>query len=297
MRNVQKRNIFVALDVSGVTRVKNFWLSYKRNKMGVVGLIILVLLIFISFFAPILSPYDYMHSIDTSRRGKPPCINFPMGTDHLGRDVLSGVIEGTRTSLMIGLIVSLLSTIIGIIVGVFAGYYGGRIDHLISRFIEILLCIPSFFLIVVFISFFGGSLMNTVIVIASLSWPTTSRLVRAQFMTIKELSYIEAAKVGGAGDTRIIFRHILPNAIPPAVINMSFLAASAILIEASLSYIGLGDPNLVSWGMMLHYAASYIRTQWWQAFFPGLAIFVTVLAFNLVGDGLNDALNPRLRGR
>ena len=275
------------------SRLNDLWLRYKRNKPGVMGLIILVSLIIIALLAPVFSTY----SIDLSRRSLPPCTNFIMGTDHLGRDILSGIILGARTSLEIGLVVALLSTGIGTVAGVLAGYYGRWVDGLISKVIEILLCIPSFFLIVVIIAFIGSSLMYEIIVLASLLWPSTARLARASVLTIKELSYVEAAKVGGAGDKRIIFRHVLPNAITPILINMSFLAASAILTEAGLSFLGLGDPNLVSWGMMLNYAIPYIRTQYWQVFFPGLAIFMTILAFNLFGDALNDALNPRLKER
>ena len=228
----------------------------------------------------------------------PPCSEHIMGTDNVGRDVFSRVIYGVQVSLMVGFIAVVISFAIGVSVGALSGYYGGKLDKFLMALTDVFLVIPGFFLILLIIAIYGSSIYNVMIVIGLLSWMSTARIVRAEFLTLREMEFVEAAKSLGAGDSRIVFKHILPNALAPAIINSSLLVASAILIEAGLSFLGLGDINRITWGQMLAYSQGFqLAGYWWMTFFPGLAIFATVLAFNLIGDGLNDAFNPRLRGR
>jgi len=198
---------------------------------------------------------------------------------------------------MVGFMAAGTSMLIGVLVGAFSGYLGGRVDAVLMRITEFFQVIPSFFLALVLITFMGGNIWNVVLVITVLSWPRAARLVRAQFLSIKEKEFVEAAYAVGESTGYIIFGEILPNALPPAIVNSSLEVGRAIIVEAALSFIGLGDPNKMSWGYMLRNAQDYLRMAWWMAFFPGLCIFLLVTALNLVGDGLNDVLNPRLKER
>jgi peptide/nickel transport system permease protein len=215
----------------------------------------------------------------------------------MGRDQLSRVIWGTRISLFVGFVSAGISIGVGVILGSVAGYYGGIVDDLIMRFVDFFLVIPTFFLILLIIAMYGTSIWNIMFVIGLTAWPSTTRLIRGQFLSLKEQPFVEAEKALGASDLRIIFRCILPNAIHPVLVNLSFRVGSAIISEAGLSFLGLGDPRSISWGQMLNVAQRFIRTAWWMAIFPGLLISLAVLSFNMVGDGLNDALNPRLMER
>lgn len=278
-----------------ISDIQEFWSIYKKSRPAVAGLGILftlVLMAISTYFLP-YNPFGiYPKSVLF-----PPSRAHPFGTDDLGRDILMLVMFGARISLIVGFTSVFISTTIGILVGAISGYYGGKIDDILMRLTDTLLIIPNFFLILIVIAFFGSSLRYIIAIIGLTTWPGTARLLRSEFLALKEQEFVEAAKIVGASDLGIIFRHIMPNAIHPVIVNASLQVGSAILIEAGLSFLGLGDPSLVSWGRMLNIAQMYIRTAWWMAAFPGMAIFITVMAFNLVGDGLNDALNPRLRER
>jgi len=261
-----------------------------------VGLAILVTLAFVAVFAQYLFPYNpfgvYPGSVLLS-----PSKEYPFGTDDLGRDIFKLVMFGAKISLTVGFSSVIISASIGVAVGAVSGYYGGKIEDLLMRFTDMLLIIPNFFLILLVVAFFGSSIRNVILVIGLTTWPGTARLLRSEFLSLREQEFVEAARIVGASNLRLIFRHILPNAVYPVIVNASLQVGSSILLEAGLSFLGLGDPSLVSWGRMLSIAQLYMRGAWWMAIFPGVAIFITVMAFNLVGDGLNDALNPRLRER
>jgi peptide/nickel transport system permease protein len=225
----------------------------------------------------------------------PPGHEHLFGTDDLGRDIWSGVLHGARVSLLVGVLAATTSSAIGILVGAVGGYHGGWVDDILMRVTEFFLVIPTFLLALVLVAVSGPSIWNVIVTLGALGWPSTARLVRAEFLSLREREFVMAARVAGANTARIIFRGILPNAAPPIIVNTSLGVASAILVEAGLSFLGLGDPNLFSWGLMLRNSRDFLRLAWWMPTFPGLAIFVTVLSLNLVGDGLNDALNPRVR--
>lgn len=274
---------------------KDFWVRFRRNRFAVLAVFILCFLTLIAIFAPIITPYDPSKMIFDRFLG--PCLEHPLGTDHMGRDQLSRMIWGARISLFVGFVSAGISISIGVLLGSFAGYYGGKIDDITMRVVDFFLVIPTFFLILLIIAMFGPSIWNIMFVIGLTAWPGTTRLIRGQFLSLKEQPFVEAERALGASDFRIIFRCILPNAIHPVLVNLSFRVGAAIIIEASLSFLGLGDPRSISWGQMLNTAQRFIRTAWWMAVFPGLFISIAVLSFNLVGDGLNDALNPRLMER
>jgi peptide/nickel transport system permease protein len=256
-----------------------------------------VIIFLIAILAAVLSPYA-PDKTDVSLKLKPPSSPNYLGTDQLGRDILSRMLYGSRISLTVGFIAVGISIFIGILIGATAGFYGGWIDSLLMRFVDTMLCFPSFFLILTIIALLGPSIYNIMIVIGITSWEGTARFVRAEFLTLRERDYVQAAKALGVKDRRIIFRHILPNALAPVFVTATLGVASAILIEAGLSFLGFGvQPPAPSWGNILTEGRTYIFDAWWLTVFPGLAILIAVLSFNLVGDGLRDALDPRLRGR
>lgn len=220
-----------------------------------------------------------------------------MGTDDLGRDTLSRVIHGARVPLAVGFLAAATALILGVIVGSVAGYFGGRADDVLMRATEYVLVIPRFFLALLIVAMLGAGIAKIVLVIGILEWPEVARVVRAQFLTFREREFVLAARAIGLSHRRIIFNEILPNAIPPAIVVASFLVARAILLEAGLSFLGLGDPNLISWGSLLSEAQERMWSSMWLAIFPGMAISLLVLCVNLCGDGINDVLNPRLKGR
>lgn len=276
--------------------VRKFWRRYKRNRAAVAALVILIFFMFVAVLAPLISPYDPWQ-IDKITKLSPPSAKHPMGTDELGRDILSRTINGSRASLFIGLLAAATSTVIGVLIGAISGYYGGIIDTLAMRITELFQTIPRIFLLLILAALFGPSIWNIVFAIGILSWPSTARLLRAEFMRLREYEFVEAARSLGDKDVSIVFSEILPNALAPVIVNTSFQVAGAILLEAGLSFLGLGDPEVISWGVMMYYGRDLIRTAWWLTVFPGLALFVVSLGFNVFGDGLNDALNPRLRKR
>ena len=271
-----------------------FWKRLLRNPSGLVGLVILVIAIAIAIFGPLLFPTSPWRMVQ--RPFLPPftMAGMPLGTDALGRDVMAGIIYGARVSLLVGLISTLASLAVGIPLGAAAGYFGGKIDDALMRFTEFFQTVPSFALAIVLVAIMQPSIVSIVIAIAIVSWPPVARLVRGEVLSLRTREYVQAAVVTGQTNWWIIWREILPNALSPVIVLASLMVATAILLESSLSFLGLGDPNLISWGFMIGAGRSVIRLAWWMSVFPGLAIFLTVLALNLVGEGLSDALNPRL---
>lgn len=267
---------------------------FTRNKLAVAGLIIIVLLYAIAIFAPLLMryPYDELHS---GARNLPPSSTYWLGTDRNGRDVYSRLIWGGRISMAAGFASVVIIMTIGVVLGALAGFFGGVIDQALMRFTDILLAIPLILLLITAASLFQPGLRTTIIVIGLASWPGTARLVRGQFMALKQQEYVTAARALGAGSGRIMFRHLFPNTLPIIIVQATIWLSYAILLEASLSYLGLGVViPTPSWGNMLQDGQrELLAGAWWLTFFPGMAIFLTVLSFNLVGDGLRDALDPR----
>jgi len=265
--------------------------------MAVGGLALIVVMFLIAGFASFLAPYD-PGKTDVSLKLKPPSFQHYVGTDQLGRDVFSRMLHGSRISLSVGFVAVAISIFIGILLGAVAGYYGGWVDSILMRFVDTMLCFPSFFLILTIVALMGPQILNIMIVIGITSWMGTARFVRAEFLSLRERDYVQAAHVLGVKDHRIIFRHILPNALAPVFVSATLKVASAILIEAGLSFLGFGvQPPRPSWGNILTEGRTYIFDAWWLTVFPGLAILIIVLSFNLLGEGLRDALDPRLRGR
>lgn len=269
--------------------------AFTRNRAAVFGLFLVLALSAVALLAEVLSPAARGGMGDSPMQ--PPGAQHLMGTDDLGRDVLHRFVHGARISLSIGALAAVTSMVLGVIVGLFAGYRGGVVDDLLMRVTEAFQVTPRFFLALVVVVLFGASLQNIILIIGLLSWPAIARLIRAETLSIREQEYVQAARIVGVRDLRIMFRHILPNALPPTIVAGSLLVSQAILIESALSFLGLGDPSRPSWGLMLNQANTFLRVAWWLAFFPGIGILLASLGFNLVGDGLNEALNPRLRER
>jgi len=270
-----------------------FWPRLKRNRMAMVGLLVVLLLFVISFLAPFLTPYD-PSAINAWDVLQPPSRNHWFGTDELGRDVLTRVLYGARISLKVGFVAIGIAVLLGSAVGLVAGYYGGWVDSLLMRCVDIMLCFPSFFLILAVIAFLNPSIWIIMAVIGLTGWMGVARLVRAEVLTIREMDYILAARCIGCSDLRIILRHILPNALSPVLVAATLGVAGAILTESALSFLGIGvQPPTPSWGNILTSGKDYIEFAWWLSLFPGQAILITVLAYNLLGEGIRDALDPR----
>jgi peptide/nickel transport system permease protein len=272
-----------------------FWRQFKRNHAAEISLYLILGFILAAILAPSISPYDpFVMGEETLQ---PPQSDHLMGTDDLGRDTLSRVIYGARVPLAVGFLAATTSLILGVIIGSVAGYFGGRTDDILMRATEYVLVIPRFFLALLVVAMLGAGIAKIVLVIGLLEWPEVARVVRAQFLTFREREFVLAARALGLSHRRIIFKEILPNAIPPAIVVASFLVARAILLEAGLSFLGLGDPNLISWGSLLSEAQERMWSSMWLAVFPGMAMSLLVLCVNLFGDGINDVLNPRLQER
>ncbi len=285
----------VRASVSGVAwrGVRRELKIFLANYNALFGAAILLLVALSAIFAPLVFPGDPLEMVARPFLwpGQNPA--YPLGTDSMGRDVLAGIVHGARISLTVGLAATVLGLTVGIVIGAVAGYFGGLIDDVLVKFIEIFQTIPSFVFLVVLVAIAQPTTGTVTIAIAIVSWPTVARLTRAEFRAIREKDYVLAARSLGFGHTRIIFREILPNALPPLIVTSSVMVASAILMESALSFMGLGDPNRVSWGSMIGAGRDVIRTAWYLTALPGLAIVFTVLSLNLIGDGLNDCLNPR----
>jgi peptide/nickel transport system permease protein len=274
--------------------MSGFVRSMLRNPGGLIGLVVLVLVILIAIFGPLAFPNSPWRMV---QRPFLPPFTFsavPLGTDALGRDVLSGIIHGARVSLLVGLVSTIAALAVGIPLGAVAGYFGGRVDDALMRFTEFFQTIPSFALAIVLVAILQPSIYSIVASIAIVSWPPVARLVRGEVLSLRTREYVQAAVVTGQTHWRIIGREILPNALSPIIVLASLMVATAILLESSLSFLGLGDPNLISWGYMVGAGRTVVRQAWWITVFPGVAILLSVLALNLIGEGLNDALNPRL---
>ena len=274
--------------------IRIVWRRFRENPLSVTGLIIILILATVALFAPLIAPYGPA-AINVYNVLSPPNSAHLLGTDDLGRDVLSRIIWGSRTSLKVGFIAVGIAITIGTVLGAIAGFYGGTIDSLLMRFVDIMLAFPTFFLILAVIAIVEPSISTIMIIIGLTGWMDVARLVRAEFLTLKERDFVSAARAIGASDSRIIFRHIIPNALSPVFVAATFGIAGAILTESGLSFLGLGvQPPEPSWGNILTSGKDYITVAWWLSLFPGLAILITVLSYNLVGEGLRDALDPRL---
>jgi len=269
---------------------------FKQKKVAF-GIIMISMMLLLALFAGVFSTHDpYETNLSPEERLQPPSFKHLFGTDDLGRDVFARIAYGGRISISVGFIAVIISLAIGIFLGALSGYYGGKTDWFIMRLVEVMMCIPTIFLILMILAFLGPSIKNVMIVIGLTSWPGLVRLVRAEFLTLRERDYVLAAKVCGASDMRIIFRHILPNALNPIWVNTTLRVGGAILVESTLSFLGLGvQIPTPSWGNILTTGIHYVDSAWWLMTFPGLFILITVLSFNLVGEGLRDALDPRLR--
>ena len=271
------------------------WL--RRSPLVTAGAVVIFLYMLAALTAPLLAPHPPLAQLLERRLG-PPQPGNPLGLDQLGRDILSRVLFGARLSLLIGLVVVTMAGLLGTTVGVVAGFSGGRIDNVLMRITDVFFAFPSLILAMAIAAALGSSLINTMVAIAMVTWPVYARLSRAQTLVLRHQEFIEAARALGASDARVIARHILPNALSPLIVQASFNMGEAILIAAGLSFIGFGaQPPTPEWGVMISEGRDYITTQWWVPTFPGLAILFAVTGFNLVGDGLRDLLDPRLRTR
>lgn len=272
-----------------------FWRRFTRNRAAAAAAVVLVAVLSIAVFGRLLyrtHPFEMV-----GQPFQPPFGAFPLGTDVAGRDILAGIVHGAGVSLLIAVVSTLCATVTGVTLGALAGYYGGLLDDVLMRSTEFFLTIPSFLLAVVLVAIFSPSVLTITIAIAVVSWPSVARLARGEFIAHRDRDYVNACRAIGIPEWRIILVHILPNALPPITVVASLMVATSILTESGLSFLGLGDPNVVSWGYMIGVARSVLRVAWWMAAIPGFMIVVTVLAINLVGEGLNDALNPRLTQR
>lgn len=269
---------------------------FARNPSAIAGSLLLVLILALALLGPWLMPADPFE-ITAAPLTPPFSPEAWLGTDYLGRDVLATLVHGGRATLLVGVVAALLSVSIGVTLGAMAGYYGGRVDALLMRVTEFFQVLPALLFAMVVVTLFSPSLLTVTLAIGVVSWTGTARLTRAEFMKLRGLEFVRAERAIGARNARIIWRVILPNAFPPLVVSATLAVGAAILFEAGLSFLGLGDPNQMSWGLMIGSSRQYVLTSWWAVAFPGAAIFLTVLAVSLIGDGLNDALNPKLRER
>ncbi len=269
---------------------------FIRNRAALAGLAVLVLVALMALAAPVLYPGDPWDMV--AEPFLPPgSPGYPAGTDMMGRDIAAGLFHGARVSLLIGLVATAVALLIGVAVGAVAGYFGGLADNALMRVTELFQTIPAFLFAIVLVAIFRPSVATVVLAIGVVSWPPVARLTRGEFLSLRGRDFVQACVAMGMGDARIIALHVLPNALAPIVVTGSLMVATAILTEAGLAFLGLSDPNVMSWGSIIGAGREVLRTAAWITALPGVAIMLTVLAINLVGEGLNDALNPRLRGR
>jgi peptide/nickel transport system permease protein len=276
---------------------REFWRRYRRKSSAVAGLVLLAFILLLAAIGPWLVPGDPWAIAVRPFLWPGEDLAHPLGSDLLGRDILRGIVHGARVSLLIGLSATAAALGIGITVGACAGYFRGWIDDALMRVTELFQTIPNFLLAVVLVALFRASITTIVLAISAVSWPAIARLVRGQFLSLREREFVQSCVIVGMGETRIIITQILPNCLAPIVVMASIMVASAILTESGLSFLGLGDPDLMTWGTMIGIGRQALRTAWYMATLPGIAILVTVLALNLVSEGLNDALNPHLKNR
>ena len=272
----------------------SFVRRFARNRGAVIGCLVLLAVIVVAALAPVMYPQSPWRLVGRPFLAPFAIDRFPLGTDALGRDVMAGLMHGARVSLLIGLVSTAVALLIGVPLGGLAGYAGGLVDDALMRFTEFFQTIPSFALAIVIVAILQPSITSIVLAIAIVSWPPIARLVRGEVLSLRSREYVQAAITLGQTTPRILLSQVLPNTLAPIIVMASLMVASAILLESSLSFLGLGDPSLMTWGYMIGAGRTRLIEAWWISFFPGVAIFLTVLALNLVGEGLNDALNPRL---
>jgi peptide/nickel transport system permease protein len=276
-------------------RLGEFWRGFKKNPASVIGLILLAAVVVMIIIGPLiyqLDPFDIVSAPFT-----PPDENFRLGTDYVGRDILAGVLSGGRASLSVGLFAALITAAIGLTVGSLSGFFGGWIDTLLMKVTEFFQVLPTLLFAMVLVTIFGPTWVTVTVSIGLASWMNVARLTRAEFMRLREFDFVRSAVAAGASSARLMMVTILPNALPPIVVAAAFDISFAILLEGSLSFLGLGDPNRMSWGLIIGQNKNYALRAWWTVVFPGAAIFLSVLSVCLMSDGLNDALNPRRERR
>ena len=275
---------------------RRFVRAFARHRLALAGLVVIALLAFAALFAPIVATHD-PYRVDLLAASQGPSRDHWLGTDEVGRDVFSRLVYGARVSLSVGLVAVTIYTAIGVILGAISGYFGGLVDGLIQRLTDTVMCFPTLIIIIAAVSITGPSIWNVMLIIGLLTWTGTCRLVRGQFLSLREREFVEAAQAAGVGDLRLIFRHILPNALAPVIVSATFGVAAAILTEAGLSFLGLGvQPPTASWGNLINLAqsATILQRMPWLWAPPGILIAIAVLSINFVGDGLRDALDPRV---
>jgi peptide/nickel transport system permease protein len=281
------------LDATQAPRTRNryrtAWRRFSRSRYGMLGLGVLVVMGVLAILAPVLTSYGPFE-LGATPFTRPLSPGHPLGTDHLGRDVWSQILYGARISLIVGLIAALIAGVIGVIVGSVSGFFGGWIDAVLSRLTDVFLIMPAFFLIIIVVATLGNNLIYVMVIIGLTTWPGNARLMRAQVLTLRERQYIQSLTALGESRWRILMRHIIPNGIQPIIANSTLLIAAAILTEAGLAFLGLGDPNKASWGRMINDGRPSILTAWWPSVFAGVAMIITVLAFYLIGDGIAAAI-------
>ena len=277
--------------------MKGFWRAFARNRLAVVGGVVVIVLVLLAVLAPVLSPWD-PHRPDVRKILEPPSKRHWLGTDQLGRDVLSRMLYGARVSLAVGFVSVGIAALIGVMVGALAGYAGGGIDNAVMRVVDLMLVFPRFFLLLAVLAFLRPSIWTIMAVIGLTGWMSVARLVRAEFLALKEREFVLWSQSVGATAFRVVWRHILPNAMAPVLVAMTLGIPAAILTESGLSFLGLGvQPPYATWGNILNDGKDAIEIGWWLSFYPGVAILITVLSYNLFGEGIRDALDPRLRTR
>lgn len=267
----------------------------RRHKLAFFGAVIIAVIVFVAIFAPFIAPHHYARQV-LEDRFRPPSMEYPLGTDHLGRCLFSRMVYGSRIALMIGVMIVAIQGTIGISLGLISGFYGGRIDTVIMRLVDIMIAFPAIVLALAVAAVLGPGLFNVMLALGVIGWTDYARVVRGQVLSVKENDYIQAVRAAGASDVRIMFRHILPNVMAPIIVMATLGMAGALLAASALSFLGLGaQPPMPDWGAILADGRGALRRAPWIATFPGLAIMVTVFGFNFLGDGLRDALDPRLR--
>lgn len=277
--------------------MREAWRMFLRNKAAVLGLVLFTIVLLFSILGPFLYTVDPFKIVWAPFTPPGENATVPLGTNRLGRDMLAGLIDGGDTTLLVGATAAAITVFIGILVGALAGYYGGWVDEVLMRVTEFFQVLPALLFAMVIVALFSPTLTTIAIAIGLVSWPQTARLTRGEFLKIKNLEYVSAARAIGTSDVSIIRDVILPNALPPLIVSATLVIGVAILFEAGLSFLGLGDPNVVSWGSMIGEERTNMLDAWWLVTIPGVAIFLTVLSISLIGDGLNDAFNPKLRDR
>ena len=275
--------------------IRQFWRTFSRNQLAVCGSVVVAVLVVLAVLAPLLAPWDPSR-LDTKQILAPPSNSHWLGTDQLGRDVLSRVLYGSRISLAVGFVSVGIAMLIGVLLGSAAGYHGGMVDTVIMRLVDLMLVFPRFFLLLAVLALLKPSIWTIMSIIGLTGWMGVARLVRAEFLTLREREFVIWSEAVGAGALRVVFRHILPNALAPVLVAMTLGIPAAILTESGLSFLGLGvQPPYATWGNILNDGKDVLEVAWWMTLYPGLAILITVLSYNLMGEGIRDALDPRLR--